>query len=131
LQTSSGAEAEAGAAAAAPVDAEPKAAVAKGAAAADPGGAGAGPAPAAEQSREATEGPASDRKAGPEGGTQPEETLRPPVAGPLTRALVVSVSRNGRRRAGQAFGPEPVELHVSDATLELLRGDPQLIVKVG
>lgn len=54
-----------------------------------------------------------------------------PSEGELTRVLVASVSLNGRRRAGQGFGPEPVELQVSDATLELLEADPQLIVKRG
>ena len=50
-------------------------------------------------------------------------------SGDRTRVLVSSVSPQGRRRAGQAFGRDPVELHVSDATLALLEGDPQLIVQ--
>lgn len=59
------------------------------------------------------------------------EPAPPAPAGGLTRVLVASKSPQGRRRAGQAFGPEPLELTVSDATLQLLEGDPQLIVKRG
>lgn len=51
-------------------------------------------------------------------------------SGSLIKVTVRSVSASGRRRAGQAFGPEPVELNVSEATLEQLQGDPQLLVEV-
>jgi hypothetical protein len=63
--------------------------------------------------------------------TPPAATRDEAPSGDLTRVMVASLDPKGRRRAGQSFGPEPVELHVTDATLELLEGDPQLVVKRG
>ena len=77
-------------------------------------------------------------KTAPAASSAPQETAAPPTGtvasdaapeGELTRVLVASVSARGRRRAGQRFGAEPAELHVSDETLALLEGDPELIVK--
>ena len=137
LQTPVGAEAKPEVAAATAGAAEAKVADGQIAAAtADPAGAGAASAAAPEQSRDAAGAAATDRKAASDEGKEPGATHQPPVAeqvpdGELTRVLVASVSPKGRRRIGQAFGPEPTELFVSDATLERLRADPQLIVKVG
>ena len=136
LQTPVGAEVQPGGAAAPSELAEAKVAEAKGAAAVDPVGAGAVSAAAPEQSRDAADAAATDRKAAADEGKQPGATHQPPVAEPvpaggLTRVLVTSVSPKGRRRVGQAFTTDPTELRVSDATLEQLRNDPLLVVKVG
>lgn len=132
LQTPDGADAKPEVAAALSGAAEAKATEGKGSVAADPPGAGAASTAAPEHSREQADVTAADRKAAADEGKQPEETVQPPVVeGELTRVSVRSVSPKGRRRAGQAFGPEPLELHVSAATLELLRGDPLLSVEIG
>jgi len=134
LQTPVGAEVQPEGAAASSELAEAKVAEAQiGTAAVDPVGAGSVSAAAPEQSRDAADAAAPDRKAATDEGIEPGATHRPPVAEPFIEEEMVSVSvasksRKGRRRAGRAFGPEPVALQVTQTVLEQLRSDPQLTV---
>lgn len=143
LQTPDGAEAKPEVAAAATGAVEAKVAEADGAANVDPAGAGAASAAAPEQSRETADAPAADHgthgsntsvgnpsKADADEGKQPGATPRPPVAD-VTIVRVSTKRPQGRRRAGRAFGTEPVELDTSELSpLELdgLLSDPDLVI---
>lgn len=68
--------------------------------------------------------PAGGDETAPVAASPPSE----PPTGVLVEIAVASISAQGRRRAGRGFTREPVHLSVSEATLALLEGDPQLVV---
>lgn len=139
LQTPSGANAKPEVAAATNGAAEAKDVGSKAPASADPAGAESASAAPSEQSRDAADVTAPDRKAVADEGKQPEETHQPPVAdefgidGKTLPLRVRSARPGGRRRAGFAFGPDAIELDADDldeAAVRAILADPQLIVEI-
>lgn len=114
-------------------------------------------APVAPEPVSDTDAPTADRAPANERGEPPADDQSPPAvpdaaaaaedlvdAGLFWPALgrmalagrtlrVRSVSPSGRRRAGRAFAPQPVDLAVDDLSSDeigALLGDPQLVVEV-